>query len=202
MCLFLCVSCVVTTSCLKQTIVFNTPQQRNVTSLDVFVLVSDDFSHEQKDDIKRGLALWSFATNGYVNIEILPLEWKSITKHTEKCEPVIVFNLGMPFDDAVKDSNGESVLGITHRRPCSYTTVWLYENELRSSQSWQVTTAHEFGHSLGLKHVEEKSAVMNKFYSDYKSLNCLTLSDMNEFCSIYGCDTNNMNFCTTSLTCM
>lgn len=199
----------VMSSCINQTIKFNSPDSIQKLEVQSYVIISDDFSVEQRTNIIKGLKFWMIASNGLVKIEIVPTTWKSISENIgisqnlSTCNLVVVVNLGLPFDQIAIDADvGDPILGLTHRRPCSYTTIWLYEPELTSTRSWEIVSAHEFGHALGLSHINDSHSVMNEFYSDHKVLGCLTKNDMKEFCREYDCKVENMIFCSSSLTCM
>lgn len=58
----------------------------------------------------------------------------------------------------------------------------------------EVVMAHEFGHTLGIDHLNHKYALMYA-HADYRATACPKKADMNAFCALNNCEDHNVTWC-------
>jgi hypothetical protein len=165
--------------------------------IDVNVYIAPEFNERERANIINGIALWERATNGLIVWRLLPYadakESKSSKEGVEYRS--VLFKYASSFDDWVVKWDSEnstkqkskSLLGLCERSSSTdVIKLWLVENRLLSSKSEMIVAAHEFGHALGLDHVENVSSTLSESYN--KDVNCISIHDLREFCKRYYCD--------------
>ncbi len=180
-CLLLAPSCVVS-SCAPPSLRLSSP---SFPEIDVNVYVSNAFSDEEHRTIVDGIMMWDKATRGMITWRIMPFNGYD----TPAPDSDVLHRLSVVFRRTTSDvawvkewdkGNKNVLYGL-----CRGNEVWLVQDRLKSRVVKTIIAAHEFGHALGLSHVEDKASVMSQFYRT--SIMCLTAGDLREFCDRYMC---------------
>lgn len=174
--------------------------------MDVRVYVSDEFTDAERTNIIAGVALWERATRGRIITHVLTYDLSTETNVGTGVDGVeeraVLFRRASSGDEWVKDwdenHKQKILLGLCQGDSMRETAwLWLVEDRLVSSRSQVMIAAHEFGHAIGLKHVNDNRSVMSEFYAP--SVNCLTVHDIEEFCLKHNCDVDDITVtCTAS----
>lgn len=155
-------------------------------AIDVNVYVAPDFTDVEKSTIVNGMLMWERATRGLLSWHMYPYTGKRPNAHEAPNATYVldvVFHRAHSTDEWVKEwdeANKHTLYGMY-----SDDEIWLVEDRLRSVDTKTIVAAHEFGHALGLQHVDDKSSVMSRFYKT--STRCLTQHDLWVFCDRYTC---------------
>lgn len=72
--------------------------------------------------------------------------------------------------------------------------MYLVEDRLTDPDDFYEVAAHEFGHTFGMDHVPDESAVMFRYHSN-PGARCPTKADMQEFCYHLGCELDEVSWC-------
>lgn len=169
-------------------------------SIDVHVYVTDDFSLKEYSNIVNGVLLWERATHGMVTWKPQTIKLGEVPKEEPLVRPdgtqqlVVVFHKAHSSDEWVKhwDEKRHSKGSGTLLGMCfgSYsrerTRVWLVMDRLHSDNTMTWTVAHEFGHAIGLDHIDDKASIMSPHYN--WRVKQQTAQDMVEFCRVWGCE--------------
>lgn len=164
--------------------------------IDVHVYVAPEFTERERANIVNGVLMWERATNGLVT-------WHLIAYDPAKPPPPpegrvdgvehrsVLFRRATSGDDWVKkwdaDHKPKTLLGLCQGDSLKELTwLWLVENRLTTERAETIIAAHEFGHALGLDHIEDKASTMSEFYNT--SVQCLTVKDLQAFCKKHDCN--------------
>jgi hypothetical protein len=166
--------------------------------VDVRVYIVNEFSEREKANIVNGILLWERATNGLVVWHLLdydpnvaPPKPRGRSGNVE--ERAVLFRRAVSTDEWVvkwdEDHKPKTLLGLCQGNSLEELTwLWLVENRLTTPEAQTIVAAHEFGHAIGLDHIDDKRSVLSEFYS--KETKCLTVHDLQEFCKKHHCDPN------------
>lgn len=167
--------------------------------IDVHVYVSDEFNERERSNIVNGILMWERATSGLVIWHLVPFtKDKPPPAPSGESDGVehrsVMFRRAVSDDQWVKDWDAEhkkTLLGLCQGNSLKETAwLWLVENRLTTPLSETIIAAHEFGHALGIDHIEDKASVMSEFYN--RETNCLTTHDLQAFCKKHGCSTEGL----------
>lgn len=164
--------------------------------IDVNVHIDDGFSSRERTNIIKGVTMWERVAEGR-------LDWR-INDTVSVEHPVddvntmlrsVVFLKAKSSDEWVKQWDEAKkpivLLGfcenIVDPRIPSIVRLWLVEDRLQGNHEEAIIAAHEFGHALGLHHVDDNKSVMSTFLN--KEIRCISKHDVNEFCDVFGCRT-------------
>jgi hypothetical protein len=160
-----------------------------VPVVSVTIFITDGFTERQRKSIIKGVELWEQATNGavithFVGITHLPVsnpfthDIVVIFKPITSDDPVV-----KPWDDKMAPG---WLIGLADPDEApDAITVSLVIDRLPDEQHEVWISAHEFGHTLGLHHIDDWDSIMNKMFNQTKFPSRL---DINEFCTHYdGC---------------
>lgn len=175
------------------------PQGRPI--IDVHVYVAPEFTERERANIVNGILMWERATSGLVVWHLLPYDPAKPPSVPEgKVDGVehrsVLFRRAVSGDEWVKkwdaDNKPKSLLGLCQGNSLKELTwLWLVENRLTTPEAETIIAAHEFGHAIGLDHIEDKASTMSEFYNP--TTKCLTEHDLQEFCKKHGCDGTGMS---------
>lgn len=166
--------------------------------VDVRVYVGPEFTERERANIVNGILMWERSTNGLVVWHMLPYDPKNPPPppggrhHDGTEERSVLFRRAVSTDEWVVKWDAEhapkkTLLGLCQGNSLKEVTwLWLVENRLTSADSETIIAAHEFGHAIGLDHIEHKASVMSEFYNT--TTKCLSQADMEEFCKKHGCN--------------
>lgn len=167
----------------------------------VHVVVDDHrFTAEQKHLIRLAINVWDEKFLGWIDWNFDENLNKSVVgqKTNDRCNDVIIVRSLLSTDEKViKRDNmlNLTTLGLTLRKECSITHVWLVSDRLSSSYDFMIIAAHELGHAIGLSHVNDSRSIMNRYYNNKLVFGDVTDSDMFEFCREFNCDVTMFNQC-------
>lgn len=88
---------------------------------------------------------------------------------------------------------GGTALGFYDQSSPVVPTIWIVQDRIEFEEEYLAIVMHELGHSLGLEHTTHEETLMYPMIDG--SIMCITQYDLKGFCKIYGCDTEEMNFC-------
>ena len=170
-----------------------TPQKP--TKVYTVISVDPDFSSYERSIIEEAANDWSYYTNDIATFKFVdgdPLNVAIKTEPGQIGQPLIIRPLNssdlrtLTFDIAI---NG-TTMGMYD--PSTFIpTIWIIIDRIQDEEEMLGVVLHELGHAEGLEH----SSIQNSLMFPYVSTSCITKYDLRQFCSIYGCDYENMNFC-------
>jgi hypothetical protein len=72
-------------------------------------------------------------------------------------------------------------------------TMLIVRSRISTDGEYVSVIAHEMAHSMELEHSKDENALMypSMMYHDL----CITLDDLNQFCTIYHCNATKLNYC-------
>jgi len=165
--------------------------------VDVHVYVAPEFTERERVNIINGILMWERATSGLVVWHMLPYDPAHPPppprgKHDGIEERSVLFRRAVSEDPWVVKWDADhapkkTLFGLCQGNSLKELTwLWLVENRLTTPEAETIIAAHEFGHAIGLDHVEHKDSVMSEFYNT--ATKCLSPDDLNEFCKKHGCN--------------
>jgi hypothetical protein len=167
------------------------------------ILISADFSEGDVKLIKAGVDIWVKASRGLYTVEYVPLKWSSISNNkgdvlaSQRCKDVIVFEMLTSFDEIVMKHDkrkNQTTLGIGSHDECDISRAGIVADRIHSDHVFKMVAAHEFGHAMGLDHVDTRGSIM--FHSINKNTKpCVQLDDAAEFCSHLLCRPEELAYC-------
>jgi hypothetical protein len=88
---------------------------------------------------------------------------------------------------------GGTALGFYDPSTPVIPTIWIVQDRIQFDYEYEAVVMHELGHSLGLQHEPLHEDTL--MYPEIQGIMCITQWDLKKFCKIYGCDTEEMDFC-------
>lgn len=146
-----------------------------------------DFLPEERVAIEQAAATLAHATAGAVRIRIVwDLDWQTIQGN----ERNLILRLESYYP-LVQDADPEgNMLGATVP---SRGHVFLISDRIADREADLATVAlHEFGHLLGLPHLDVPGALMRPVYA---GKSCLSRTDLAAMCQLHHCDVARTNPC-------
>lgn len=131
------------------------------------VYIDNAFSSTQKDQIKDALAMWNRTFNGYQEFYVADDKW-SPNMITEDGEEIILNQReGFRIIKMAPDSTQEGILGwvddlgneVVHLVP-EHCEAYGKDDGIR------IVTAHEIGHSLGIRHSGVEGTLLYPYYTN------------------------------------
>jgi len=152
-------------------------------------LVDKDFTESEKRMLVEAADMWQKVSDGRVRVLFLwdqpkPGKYKKVyAQDTEM--GIFIWKLN-PTDETHFNENmlkrNFHANGIYHGN-CDKNDGHILMFITDEDPEFEKIAAHEIGHSLCLKHLDEYGTVMHR----RPSSNCLTYADVESFCKIYGC---------------
>lgn len=174
------------------------PQGRAI--IDVHVYVAPDFTERERANIVNGILMWERATSGLVVWHLIAYDPSHPPPSPDgRVDGVehrsVLFRRASSGDEWVKKwdaDNKKTLLGLCQGNSLKELTwLWLVENRLTTETAETIIAAHEFGHAIGLDHIDDKASTMSEYYNT--AVKCLTEHDLQEFCKKHGCSTQGMS---------
>lgn len=166
----------------------------------VFEVVSVDpkFSKFEQAIIKDSAYNWEFYTGDLAKFKFVtgdPLANPIEVEPGQKGQAVFIkyansYDIKVQLIDAM--ING-TALGFYDPSTPLIPTIWIVQDRIEYDFEYEAVVMHELGHSLGLEHEPLHEDTL--MYPEVAGIMCLTQWDLKKFCKIYGCDTEEMDFC-------
>lgn len=172
----------------------------------VVVMISEDFSETDVLAIHEGIKMWERSARGLLTWEVKELTWDNIeeakgAKRHGRCQDLVVFELALGDSDRVKkhdaDPDVKRTLGIGRHVECGISRAWLVVERIHEWRTLKLVAAHEFGHAIGLDHVDEKGSIMYKSVGE-GTRDCPSKGDAEEFCDRFDCNVGETRYCFSS----
>jgi predicted Zn-dependent protease len=150
------------------------------------VYIDKNFDIVEQQYIIEAAQEWRQATNYLVDfnlvfnfsmddIELVNSRYALVIKKVDENDPSIV-----KIDKDLKDA-----LGLYDPRP--NTPMILLVVTRLDFANYRATALHEFGHSLFLRHLDSKKAIMYPYISKEDIHKNITADDLEQFCELYEC---------------
>lgn len=167
------------------------------------VYVSDGFTLQEKNCIYNGVKMWSDATNGAIAWQLSSVDVALLSGDLQVTTPgsnevFVVFRRVTSDSEMVRKWDAKHLQSGPHHEAVwlmgllvgdtrtEMTRAYLVEDRLMNVRTNTVIAAHEFGHAMGLEHVNDVNAVMNAMNDPIVAE--LNDSDIDEFCAKRHCD--------------
>src|ERR1700722_3199194 len=169
------------------------------------ISVAPKFSHLEIGLIQEAANDWQFYTDDLATFKLVsgdPSDYPIETVPGQLGQAVIIRPIDSYEPKAILldvRTCGDT-LGF-YERGKFISTIWIIMNRIRDEDEFIAVVMHELGHSIGLDHTTHEGTLMYP----YVSADCVTQYDLQKFCNIYGCDSEQMNFCyhaTDGLSCL
>jgi hypothetical protein len=182
----------------KETLIEATPKRSIIMTL----LIDSSFTPEEDFLIEQAANEWQVATNGiarfyvvynndpYFNVEqsnrdtLLKVEKIIPIKETES----ITF-----FIDLILNNDTLGYSDETNMLKKSANTIMIVRGRIISNEEYKTVVMHEIGHSLFMIHSNFANTLM--YPSAKYAADCITKKDLEQFCFLYGCNVDDLNYC-------
>lgn len=168
----------------------------------VITFISPDMSPENSAKIYSGINLWKYSVNksGVIDIiDPIPGGIDEVDNYTNLCvtgTEKLVFIMDTVQEDYLKKMNlfFGGILAYTQHlgkyQNCKIELIQFFDvDEINKTYNLNIdvmlVTIHEFGHALGMEHIDNQKSIMYKTFSD--GLTFLTQYDIEEFCRVFKC---------------
>jgi len=166
----------------------------------VHVFIEPSFTDREYANIINGILLWERATNGAVTWQVSPFDSSSPPTFPRfqlfdgREHRYVLFRRASGDEAWVQkwdSDNSRLLLGQCVGDPTKeLATLWLVETRLPNPNAETMIAAHEFGHALGINHVDDTKSVMSELFDS--TVRCLTSHDIRAFCNRHGCNFHRM----------
>lgn len=160
--------------------------------------VDSSFNSDQVAAIQGAMDEWNIATRGQAHITIAAVvKFESTDPNFDYGKNVIIkTDSNNAF---VKEQNNKfygkaEIVGL--QMPTidgKYNEIYIVSDELENMTQYKLNVIHELGHAIRMNHVDDAAAIMNTQFN--KNVRCLTHRDVKQFCDLYGCNAEDMNYC-------
>lgn len=156
-------------------------------SLIAQVLVTNQFSKQEKDIVEEAAFDWTSRTKGVVNLKIVYEPFINIDftnsvlmlKSNEHDPDIIIM-------DSVNNCNG-CIIAITSRKHM-VPYIKIVDSRVKNINHFYTVVLHEIGHYIGLNHLEGPQNIGTVMYPVHIGFRReLTVTDLKYFCEIYMC---------------
>jgi hypothetical protein len=182
--------------CFQNENVFNNKINNSIR----IVYIDDMVSDYDKNIIIESANEWEFVTNGIVkfyfinkpddNIDVnVPLDTDvaRVTVTSAQVSSILVEIMDVRI--------GSSLLGL-YDRWSDPITLYVVPERFNSDEMFKSVMLHEWGHSFYMEHLIGKDAAGTLMYPSYNfGADCITQKDAEEFCDIYNCNAEELNYC-------
>ena len=159
--------------------------------VDVNVYISPELSNETQLNIVAGIMLWERSLKGLMTWKLVSasMPGNEIMSRKPIQKRYVTFDITSEQETWVvkyDNTHDSRLLGMYVGDSLQeYATIWLIVDRLHNKNAETIIAAHEFGHALGLDHVEDKVSVLSRLYAF--DVNELSKFDVREFCDHYDC---------------
>lgn len=161
------------------------------TSAHKTIYVADNFSEEEYGFVKDAAKEWADETKGIITFDIyFGFTFKNYEsmKYDRNVMVLVKANSDEPIVDALDKRIKVTILGYFLTKTGTQT-VLIVPDRLENEDLFRATVIHELGHSIGLKHIDERDAIM---YESLGSEVHLTKQDIKHLCKTYYCDESSL----------
>lgn len=163
-------------------------------TIEAFVYISDDFSEKERLGIIDGVRLWERGLNGHLVWHEVPGfddnthapvhggTWEDGTQ-----QRVVVFRKISAETADVKSWDSEqkkNLVGMCIGDALIVAHAWIIHDRIHDAAMFRVVVSHEFGHALGLGHVDDMNSTMSEYLNAVDNSK-LSTKDVKAFCKAY-----------------
>lgn len=167
------------------------------------IAFTDRVSPERRAAILDGIGYWDQALRGGVLLVQVP--GTEVINFVGRrmggwCQPTIIFDVIDSKNDLVveldkKKEPGYKNVGSSIVSQCGLTQTFFVDDRLTDIVKFTDVAAHEFGHGMGLDHVDDARGIMFKHHGKNRGRSCLTKADAIELCENLRCKTDTVRYC-------
>jgi hypothetical protein len=146
-----------------------------------------DFLPAERAAIERATERLAYATAGAVKVRVV---WDLDYRTLQGSETNLLLRVESHYPFVLEIDENGTMLGVTAPKAQSVFIVADRVEELKSDLT--AVALHEFGHLLGVPHLDVRGALMRPVYA---GVLCLSRTDLAAVCQIHRCDTDRTNPC-------
>lgn len=180
--------------------------ERTLPTHAVTVVFDEEVTAEQRHMFLQGARAWSYANRRVffrVALDIDDATSRLIQDRKYGIECAYILNVrGISsaeqpdlIENYEKELNAPYILGLTRHSKCGFAQTDIVYDRLTKARDFISISAHEVGHSLGLDHLNDSTAIMSLYYNRELGSVCVTKADALELCRVTGCKLSNVTVC-------
>lgn len=176
----------------------------NIIHIQRILHIDPDFTIQEQLMIQSAAAEWENVTNHFVSFSYLPYPQFDPLQPQMEYEPwqntvcskhVLIMKMYSTdyVIQEIEQKIGYQIAGYTNRNmneECGLESIYVVSNRTKDGFWLRTIMLHELGHELELDHSSHYNAIM--FSNIHIDVKCLTQNDLDDFCDIWGCNSNLM----------
>ena len=155
-----------------------------------------DFNAEQMRRLEIAAETWNYYSNGISDLTVTQdLDTRNKLDMARKCvSGCLIHGDSADADFVMMDSEHHDRLTLGVTTGIMHQTVKFAMDRLGNLEDLQEVALHEFGHTFGMAHIPDKTAIMYQWHM-VPGTKCPKQSDMFEFCRAKDCSIIQVQWC-------